>query len=80
MGITDGNLLYCYGVAEGNTEKKFSTLEYNNRTVYDCFNDPSTDGFGIPDLHLPPITNDDIPRLNKRAQYTVQIRETGGGS
>ena len=35
MGITDGKLLYCHGVAEGNKEKKISTLEYNNRTVYD---------------------------------------------
>ena len=23
MGITDGKLLYCHGVAEGNVEKKF---------------------------------------------------------
>ena len=35
MGIIDGNLLYYYGVAEGNNDKKISTLEYNNRTVYD---------------------------------------------
>ena len=35
MGITDGKLLYCHGVAEGNEDKKISTLEYNNRTVYD---------------------------------------------
>ena len=37
MGITDGKLLYCHGVTEGNKDKKISTLEYNNRTVYDCF-------------------------------------------
>ena len=42
MGITDGKLLYCHGVAEGNKDKKISTLEYNNRKVYDCFNDPFT--------------------------------------
>ena len=35
MGITDGKLLYCHGVAEGNEDKKISTLEYKNRTVYD---------------------------------------------
>ena len=34
MGITDGKLLYCHGVAEGNKDKKISTLEYNNRKVY----------------------------------------------
>ena len=38
MGITDVKLLYCHGVAEGNKDKKISTLEYNNRTVYYCFN------------------------------------------
>ena len=34
-GITDGKLLYCHGVAEGNKDKKISTLEYNIRTVHD---------------------------------------------
>ena len=27
MGITDGKLLYCRGVIEGNLDKKISTLE-----------------------------------------------------
>ena len=27
MGITDGKLLYFHGVAEGNMDKKISTLE-----------------------------------------------------
>ena len=40
MGITYWNLLYCHGVAEENVDKKISTLEYNNRTVYNCFNNP----------------------------------------
>ena len=35
MGITDGKLLYCHGVAEGNEDKKISTLDYNNSTFYD---------------------------------------------
>ena len=46
MGITDGKLLFCHGVAEGNMDKKFLTLEYNNRTVYDCFNNPFTADLG----------------------------------
>ena len=33
MGVTDGKLIYCHGVAEGNVYRKKSTLEYNNRTV-----------------------------------------------
>ena len=36
MGIIDGNLLYFHGVTEGNMDKKISTLEYNNKKVYDC--------------------------------------------
>ena len=35
VGITDGNILYCHGVSEGNVDRKISTLEYNNRIVYD---------------------------------------------
>ena len=35
MGITYGKLLYCHGVAVGNVDEKVSTLEYNNRMVYD---------------------------------------------
>ena len=30
IGITDGKLLYCHGVAEVNLDKKISTLDYNN--------------------------------------------------
>ena len=40
MGIIDGNLLYCHGVSEVNMDRKISKLEYNNRMVYDCFNNP----------------------------------------
>ena len=69
MGIIDGKLLYCHGVAEGNLDSKFSTLEYNNRTFYDWFKNPFTDDFGRPALNLPPITFDDRPRPHKRAQY-----------
>ena len=73
MGITYEKLLYCHGVAEGNMDKKISTLDYNNRTVYDCSNNTFTDGFGIPDLNLPPITIDDRPRLHKRSRYTPDL-------
>ena len=59
MGNTDGKLLYCHGVAEGNKDKKISTLEYNNRTVYDCFNNPFTADCASPAMHIPPITIDD---------------------
>ena len=67
------NILYCHGVVEGNVDKKISTLEYNNRTVYHCFNNPFTAYFGIPDFHPPPIKFDNKPRLNKRAWYPPDL-------
>ena len=73
MVITDRKLLYYHGVAEGNVDKKLSTLEYNKRTVYDCFNNPFTYDFGSPALHPPPITIDDIIRLHKGARYNPYL-------
>ena len=73
MGITHGKLLYCNGVAQVNVDKKNLTLDYNNRTVYDCLNNPFTAYFGSPDMHLPPITIDDRPRPHKRDKYNPYI-------
>ena len=73
MGITDRKLLYCNGVSEGNVGRKISTLEYNNRTVYEFFCDPFTDVFGSPYLNLTPITIDDRPLPHKRSRYTPDL-------
>ena len=73
IGIKDGEILYCRGVAKGNEDKKISTLEYNNRTVYECFNNPFTADFGSPAMHLPPITTDDRPPPHKRARYAPNL-------
>ena len=35
MSIVDGKLLFYHGFSEGNVYKKVSTVEYNNRSVYD---------------------------------------------
>ena len=64
MGIKDGNILYCHGVAEVNLDRKISTLDYNNRRVYECFNNHFIDEFVMPSLNLPPITFDDRHRLH----------------
>ena len=54
-------------------DKKISSLEYNNRTVYGCFNNPFIADCGSPDFFLTPITIDDIPRLHKRSRYTLDM-------
>ena len=73
MVITDGKLIYCHGVAEGIKEKKISTLKYNNRTVYECFNNPFIDEFCSTDFNLPPITFNDRPQTHKRPLYTPDL-------
>ena len=44
--------------------------EYNNRTVYDRFNNPFSVDFGRPALNITHTPIDDSPCPNKRAQYT----------
>ena len=67
MGIADGKLLLCHGISEGSVDKKISMREYNNRTVYECFNNPFPYVCGSPALNLPPINIDDRPQPDKRA-------------
>ena len=73
IGIKDGKLLYCHGVSVGNLDRKMLTLEYNNRMVYDYFNDYFTADCGIPALNISPIIFYDRPRLHKRARYTPYL-------
>ena len=54
-------------------DKKIATIEYNNRTVYDWFNNPFPADFGIPYLNLPPITIYDRTQLDKIYIYTPDI-------
>ena len=54
-------------------DNKISTLEYNKRSVYDCFDNTFTYEFGSPYLYLPPITIDDRPLLHKISQYTPDL-------
>ena len=48
MGITYWKLLFCHVISEQSKENKFSTREYNSRTVYDCFNKKFPVDFGSP--------------------------------
>ena len=65
MDITDGKILLCHGTWEENGNKKILTKEYNNRTVYDCFNNPFIADFVRTYLNLTPITTDDKPHIEK---------------
>ena len=73
IGRTDGKLLLCHGISEGSVDKEILTREYNNRTIYDCFNNPLPADCGSPALNLPEIAFDDRPRPHKRACYTPDL-------
>ena len=73
MGITYGKLLFCHSISEGNVDNKISMKEYNNRTVYELFNNPFTYYFGRPALNIPPITIYDRPILHKRSCCTPYL-------
>ena len=73
MVITDGNLLYCRSVSEGNIDRKVSTQDYNNREVYDCFNNNFTDEcYGLY-LNLPPVIIEETPLLHKISLYNPDL-------
>ena len=70
MGITYGKLLFCHVISEESMDKKISTIEYNDRTVYEWFNNPFIADFYSPDLNLPPITIGDRTNLQKEPSIT----------
>ena len=73
MVITDRKLLFCHGISEESVDKNISTIEYNNRMVYEFFNNTFTADFGSPDLNPPPINIDDRPHPHKIAHYTPDL-------
>ena len=73
MGIADGKLLTFHGISEESVDKKISTLEYNNRAVYDCFDNTFEDYFDSPALNLSFIIIDDRHCLHKRSQYNPDL-------
>ena len=79
MGITYGKLLLCHGISQESEDNTISTKEYNNRTVYDCFNNPFTDNFGSTILNLPPRTIDDRTCMHKRAIQILRLKKPFNG-
>ena len=67
MGIIDGKILLYNGISEQIKDNKITTRDYNNRTVYDCFNNPFPSDYGSPYLNLTPIRIDDSTHPDKRA-------------
>ena len=70
IGVTDKKLPFCHGIQEERRGKQIITREYNDRTVYECFNNPFSFYCDIPDLILSPMPIDDSPCPKKRARYT----------
>ena len=73
MGITDWEIIFCRGISEGSVDKKISTREFKNRTVYDCFSNPFVANCGSPYFNLPPVPIDDGSFPDKRARYTPDL-------
>ena len=73
MGIADGKLLFCHGTSEEIVDKRTPTIDYNNRTVYECFNNPFTADFVSPVFNIPPITIDNRTNLQKIYHYTPNM-------
>ena len=70
MGITYGKLLLCHDISEKTRDKKTSMIDYNNREVYDFFDNPFTVDCGIPDLNITHMAINDNQQPNKIAHYT----------
>ena len=70
MSIAYGKLLIGHGISEGSADKKFSTREYKNRMVYDCFNNTYTYDCSSPTTNIHTVTIDDTPCTNERSHCT----------
>ena len=73
MGIIYVKILFCHGISKESEDRNISMREYNNRTVYEFFNNIFPDNFGSPELNLTPITIDDRTRLQKISRYTLDL-------
>ena len=60
MGITYAKLLFCHSISEQNRYKEILMKYFNDRTVYDCFNNPFVFYCCVPALNTPPIPIDYI--------------------
>ena len=65
MGITDVKLLLCHGIATDNNNKDINMTEYNDRKVFDYFNNISPDNCDTQDLNIPHMAFDYSPRPPK---------------
>ena len=55
MVIIDRFILFRNGISEQIKEKEVTLIEYNNRKLFDCFNDPFPFYCGSPTLSIPPM-------------------------
>ena len=71
--IIDVKLRFFNGVSDQSKYKIISMIEYNNSTVYDCFNIQFSVDSVTPYLNFPPVTIYDSPRKNKIARHTYDL-------
>ena len=73
VGISYGKILLCHGISQRSVDNNFLTIDYNNRKVYDCFNNIFTAFFVSLAQGITPITIDDKALPHKRDIYTLDL-------
>ena len=73
VSIAYGKILFWHDISEEIEDKKIPTIEYNGRTVYECFNNTFPDNVGIPNFNFLTVTIDDRPRPDTRAWYNPYL-------
>ena len=71
--IIDGKIIFCHGISDVSLDNKVSTIEDNNITVYNYFNNPFRNDCGSPAFNIPPITIDDRLYSQKVSCYTPDL-------
>ena len=74
MGITDAKLLFFHGISGGNEDKEITMREYNDRTVFGCFENPFPNKCGIPALNLPTVAINGSPLIVRREDRKSVVR------
>ena len=72
-GITYANLLFCHSIATYKNNKYITITKYNDRKVFDYFNNIFPDNGGTQYFNIPPIYIDDSPCPPKIPRNTFDM-------